>query len=415
MVNSPEVATEQDVSIYDVFRSDRRDGCKPINLTIGNPNLKPPAAYYQAMREVLGELESAEWNRHGYIVDDDPFGLCRKIAQKLRDDYELNFDRRDVAITVGATGAIDIILKTLLDYEKDDSAEGSAGEVIIIAPYFIEYINMVKSNNGRVVVVFSNETYGLDIEEIENSITENTKAIIINSPNNPTGIVYTKEELKLLAEVLDRKNSEYGISICVLEDSVYDTIIFTEKSVPSILPHYSFVFKVNSYSKSMSLSGERIGYFAVHPDYGCKVDRDTLRIALHLNMRMRVVHAPLLQHRILAKLPMNCVTNVRYYKDNIEILYDCVKKIGYKSEMPEGTFYLWVTLPERYKDEKRFRDKAQAGDNPLLYLPGILFGGERYKNCIRFSCCVTHETIKMACKKLYEIDCSLQQKDFAGT
>jgi aspartate aminotransferase len=404
MIETLDALKEQNVSIYDVFRSERREGYKPINLTIGNPNLKPPAAYYQAMREVLDELESSEWNKQGYIVDEDPFGLCGKIAQMLSSQNNLKFDKRDIAVTVGATGAIDVILKTLLEIEDRDPLLESIGEVIIIAPYFVEYINMVKSNNGRAIIVDSDEQYGLDIEGIENAISEYTKAIIINSPNNPTGKVYTWEELKRLAYVLKRKNREYGISISVIEDSVYDTIVFSENPVPSILPYYLSVFKVNSYSKSMSISGERIGYFAIHPEFQNKQSQDSLRLALHLNMRMRVVHAPLLQHRIIAKLPVDCVTDVNYYKDNIETLYACVKSIGYKSDLPAGTFYLWVSLPEHYRGEERFRAMAQAGNDPLLYLPGILFGGERYRNCVRFSCCVPKETIELACSKLLEID-----------
>ncbi|HEX2959629.1 MAG TPA: hypothetical protein VHO70_22525, partial [Chitinispirillaceae bacterium] len=156
--------------------------------------------------------------------------------------------------------------------------------------------------------------------------------------------------------------------------------------------------------KSMSLSGERIGYFAVHPGFGDEETRSALRSTLYLNMRMRVVHAPLLQHRVLAKLPANCYTDVNYYRVNVETLYACVSNIGYVSDMPEGTFYLWVVLPERYNGEERFRKFAQAGNDPLLYLPGVLFGGELYRNCVRFSCCVSQETIKQACVKLYKID-----------
>lgn len=404
MIEPSNVLTAKKSSIYDVFRREQRVGYKPINLTIGNPNLKPPAIYYQAMRDMLVDLENAEWNMHGYIVDEDPFGLCSKIAQKLSIDYDIVFEGKDIAITVGATGAIDIILKTLLDQGFYDPVQNTTGEVIIIAPYFIEYINIVKSNNGRVVIVNSNDRYGLDMSAIEQSITANTRAIIINSPNNPTGKVYSEQELVMLADLLKRKNSKYSTSINVLEDSVYDTIVFTSKPVPSMIPHYPFVFKVNSYSKSMSLSGERIGYFSVHPGIGDLEKRDHLRSALHLNMRMRVVHAPLLQHRILAKLPVNCVTDVNYYKNNIETLYACIAEIGFIAEKPEGTFYLWATLPEHYKGEERFRKFAQDGSDPLLYLPGTLFGGEAYRNCIRFSCCVSEEIIKKACVKLYRID-----------
>ncbi len=405
MISASAIASsENNLSIYDVFRQGQSEKINPINLTLGNPNLKPPPIYYKVMREVIQELEDSEWNGHGYMVEDDPFGLCGKIAKKLSHTYQTSFDERDVCMTVGATGALDVILKTILNNGHHHSPSKPQNEVIIIAPYFVEYTNLIEGNGGTPVIVHSDKTFGIDCLAIERAITPRTKAILVNSPNNPTGRVYTQEELALFAKMLKNKNDTLGISIQVIEDAVYNTILFNQDVAPSLIQHYPFLYHVNSYSKSMSISGERIGYLAVHPEMGDELFRKELGNSLHLNMRMRVVHAPLLQHRILARLPANCVTNIDYYKHNIETLYACLTKLGFIVGKPQGTFYIWAVLPERYIGEDKFRRVAQQGNAPLLYLPGFLFGGIKYANCIRFSACVSYETMVRACERLIEID-----------
>ena len=404
MSNTPEVLSEKSISLFDIFSQNQNRDLNPINLTLGNPNLKPPAIYYKTMRETVHELENSEWNSHGYIIEDDPFGLCRKIAQNLKKVFNVPFSGNDVCMTVGATGAIDVILKTVLENSHENSDKKCKNEVIVIAPYFVEYINLIKGNGGIPVIVNSTEDYGIDIHSVERAISPFTKTIIVNSPNNPTGRVYSNNELHRLAEVLKKKNEELKISIRVIEDSVYDTILFNKKSIASLISHYSLLFRVNSYSKSMSLSGERIGYYAIHPNIGNNEFRKNLQSILRLNMRMRVVHAPLFQQRILSRIPIDCVIDTNYYKNNIDMLYNCITELGYKALKPEGTFYLWATLPDRYNSEEQFRKEAMQGNTPLYYLPGVLFGGSAYKNCIRFSVCVSNEVIVRACLRLKEID-----------
>ncbi|MGD9201596.1 MAG: aminotransferase class I/II-fold pyridoxal phosphate-dependent enzyme, partial [Chitinispirillia bacterium] len=274
----------------------------------------------------------------------------------------------------------------------------------VIAPYFIEYINLIKGNGGIPVIINSTDDYRINIHSIERAVSPLTKAIIINSPNNPTGRVYSNDELIRLSEVLKKKNEKLKISVKVIEDSVYETILFNKTNLPSLISHYPLLFRVNSYSKSMSLSGERIGYYAIHPNIGDNEFRKNLQSSLRLNMRMRIVHAPLFQQRILSRIPIDCVTDTNYYKNNIDRLYNCITELGYKVLKPEGTFYLWATLPDRYNGEEQFRKKALKGNTPLLYLPGVFFGGSAYNNCIRFSVCVSNEVIERACIKLKEID-----------
>ena len=394
---------ESSVSIYDVFRQHHRENSRPINLTVGNPNLPPPAEYYDAMNAVLKDISSQQWNGHGYMVEADPFGLCKKISNGLSDQFRVNFDSQDVLITVGATGALDVISKTVLDPAGPCATAVEDNEVIIMAPYFVEYINIVEANGGVPVVVHTDATFHLDFAAIEASIRPRTKMIWINSPNNPTGTVYSENELAQLARIVAQKEKAFGTRIYIVEDAVYDTIYFDKGEVPSLVNLHPRLFRVNSWSKSLSLSGERIGYFATHPEIGDVSERAALRDALFLNMRMRVVHAPLLQHRIIARLPFGCVTDIDYYRRNIETLHGCIDSLGFKVMPPQGTFYLWATLPTQFEDESQFRQLAMHGNEPLLYLPGFLFGGNLYRRCVRFTACVGYSEIERACGRLKEI------------
>lgn len=395
-----DAADDSTTSIYDVFRQPQGKNSNPINLTVGNPNLPPPKEYYTAMDEVLGEIRNQKWNGHGYMVEQDPFGLCQKISTHLKQQFGALFESQDVGITVGATGALDVISKTLLDPNGPCSQRGDNPEVLILAPYFVEYINIIQSNGGVPVIVHTNTEYGLDLQKIEAAINPQTKMIWINSPNNPTGSIYSQNELTALAKIVSRKEKQFDKPIYIVEDAVYDTIHFRGERVPSLVPLHPHLFRVNSWSKSLSLSGERIGYFAMHPDIGSVAQRTTLRDALFLNMRMRVVHAPLLQHRILARLPADCATDIHYYQRNIETLYQCLKQLNFRVVAPQGTFYLWALLPEQFANETQFRTLVMNGDEPLLYLPGFLFGGKKYNRCVRFSACVPFAEIERACAKL---------------
>ena len=391
------------VSIYDVFRQSRSDNANPINLTVGNPNLPPPPEYYTALHNVLDDITKQRWNGHGYMVEADPFGLCEKIAGGLSHQFNLQFDSRDVFITVGATGALDVISKTLLNPAGPCASCAEDNEVIIMAPYFVEYLNIIEANGGVPVVVHTDSEFALDLEAIEKAIRPRTKMIWVNSPNNPTGAIYSDAQLNALSELVNRKEKQYGTRIYIVEDAVYDTIHFDDHQVPSLVNLHPRLFRVNSWSKSLSLSGERIGYFALHPHIAEDRSRTALRDALFLSMRMRVVHAPLLQHRILARLPFGCATDITYYRRNISTLYACIKELGFNVMPPQGTFYLWATLPLQFADESEFRPIALAGNTPLLYLPGVLFGGHRYRRCVRFSACVAHGEIERACEKLRTI------------
>lgn len=387
-------------SVFDVFGHGRQEGVHPIDLTIGNPHIKPPACYYQALEETLREMRSEPGNPHGYATGEDPFGLGLAVARDLSDRFGLPFRRSDVLATVGATGALDVILKTLLCHE---TATGEVDEVLVIAPYFVEYLNLVAANGGKAVVVPATDGFQLDIDALVNAATPRTRAIIVNSPNNPTGTVYGEESLRRLSEALDAKCRETGSRIVVIEDAVYESLVFNRQPAPSMVPFYPYLIRVNSYSKSLGIAGERLGHLAVHPGFGTAQERSEFVAAMKLNMRIRVVHAPVLQHRVVAKLPQHGLTDVDAYRRNVERLHLTLSALGFGVERPQGTFYLWATLPGHVATEPEFREVAQAGAAPLLYLPGALFGGQAYSRCLRFCTCVPYEEIERACSRLHDI------------
>jgi aspartate aminotransferase len=387
-------------SVYDVFCHGRQEGVHPIDLTIGNPHLKPPACYYEALEATLREMREEAGNPHGYATREDPFGLGVAVARNLSDRYDLPFRGSDVLATVGATGALDVLLKTLLRH--DAQAEGP-DEVLVIAPFFVEYLNLVAANGGKAVVVPSTDRFQLDIDALEKAVTPRTRAIIVNSPNNPTGAIYCEESLRKLSEMLETRSREIGQRIVVVEDAVYESLVFTPEPAPSMVPHYPYLVRVNSYSKSLGIAGERLGHLTVHPGFGTAQERSEFVAAMKLNMRIRVVHAPLLQHRVVAKLPQQGLTDVDAYRRNVERLHLTLSSLGFGVDRPQGTFYLWATLPAHVGSELEFRDVAQSGAAPLLYLPGILFGGDAYSRCVRFCTCVPYEEIERACARLHEI------------
>lgn len=387
-------------SVFDVFSHGRQEGIHPIDLTIGNPHLKPPACYYEALEETIREMREEPGNPHGYATREDPFGLGVAVAQNLTDRYALAFRGSDVLATVGATGALDVILKTLL---RHDAQTDEPDEVLVIAPFFVEYLNLVAANGGKAVVVPSTSHFQLDIDALAKAVTPRTRAIIVNSPNNPTGTIYCDASLRRLSEMLEAKSREMGHRIVVIEDAVYESLVFTPGPSPSMVPHYPYLVRVNSYSKSLGIAGERLGHLTVHPGFGTAQERAEFVAAMKLNMRIRVVHAPLLQHRVVAKLPQEGLINKDAYRRNVERLHLTLSALGFGVDRPQGTFYLWAKLPELVASETEFRAVAQSGAAPLLYLPGTLFGGDAYSRCVRFCTCVPYEEIERACARLHEI------------
>ena len=413
------IAGESEIrSLFEWGARLRKEGKNPIDLSIGNPDIKPPEEYYRALEKILSESRASSSNLHRYMPNSGYFETKNSLALGLSQWLNLKIKPERVFITAGAANGLDVLLKTIIEpavtYYRDTPQirKGAAAkheilkldEVITIAPYFMEYSNYIKNNQGKQIVVHSGKHFQLDISQIEKAISNKTKAIILNFPNNPAGTLYSKDDLVSLAELLKSKNKEFGISITVIEDSSYGQILFGEKKLDSILPFYRYSFYVSSFSKSLGLAGERIGYFAAHPDIeDCDDDWGVLHQALTINLRTRIVNAPALQQRVIEKIGAFTKVNVREYEWRINELAAALKSLGFKFEKPEGGFYIFAQIPDQFKDANHFKQAAHHGDEPLLFIPGTAFGGSKYKRYIRLSACVSNGEINRACRRLKEI------------
>jgi len=378
----------------------RRADKNPIELTLGNPDIGPPEEYYKALMADNELARLSEGNMHGYMPNAGYPGTRKRVAADLESQLGISFTDSDIIMTAGAANALDVILMTLIDPEDVHTRN----EVIAIAPYFVEYGNYVRNNQGELVVAHTDRKFDLDIGAIERAITPRTKALILNSPNNPTGVVYKAEKLKELAALLYRKNQEFGTTIACLEDAPYNLLVFEGEEFASILPHYGHSFHVTSLSKSLGIPGERIGYLAAHPELedGGK-DRDTILTAMATNLRTRLVNAPAQQQRVLERVGCFLTGAIEQYEQRVRKLEKTLHQEGFSFQRPGGAFYLFAEIPPQFENLEDFETFAHQGDEPLLYVPGPGFGGKRYDRHVRLSACVSDDTIKRACARIPEI------------
>ena len=299
-----------------------------------------------------------------------------KIAENINKKYNVKLTKNNLVMTCGAAGGLNIILKTLLN---------PGDEVIVFSPFFGEYENYVKNFDGRLVIIPSDsETFEPDLNELEDKVNSRTKAVIINSPNNPTGVVYSQNLIKGMAEVLNRKQQKFNTSIYLISDEPYREIVYDGVEVPYILNYYRNSFVGYSYSKSLSLPGERIGYVV------CSSDADDFdNIMQSLNVANRIlgfVNAPSLFQRVIAKC-VDSKVDVNIYKKNRDLLYNHLVKIGFSCVKPDGAFYLFPK--SLIPDDVEFAQRAKKFN--LLIVPGSSFKCPGY---FRLSYCISYDKIE---------------------
>ena len=349
------------------------------DFSLGNPDLEPPAEFYQALKQMSDSTASG---MHGYMPNSGFADVRNTISQKVEKDHKIKLDGNSIVMTCGAAGGMNIILKTILD---------PGDEVIAIKPYFAEYGFYISNHQGSLVLVDSNADFSLNIDAIEKAITSKTKGIIINNPNNPTGKVYSEKDIDALCDLLRRKSSA-DKSIFLISDEPYREIVYDNIAVSPVLSKYKNTFVVNSYSKSLSLPGERIGYVAVNPD----ADNYSLLMA-GLNLSNRIlgfVNAPALMQRVVAQLNSVAV-NVNIYKNRRDILMAGLKEAGYEFSVPDGAFYLFCKAPGG--DDVDFVKHLQKFN--ILAVPGVGFGGPGY---FRLAYCTSEKVIEKAIPKFKE-------------
>lgn len=348
------------------------------DFSLGNPNVPAPPEVEQAIRDTLREEESTFV--HGYMSNAGYEDVRETIAQSLNSRFGTKFSQKNILMTVGAASGLNVILKTILN---------PGDEVIVFAPYFVEYGNYVRNYDGQLTVISPNTAdFQPNLEEFAEKITGRTKAVIINTPNNPTGVVYSHETLTRLAEIMRQKTKELGTEMVLISDEPYRELAYDGVEVPYVTKYYADTVVCYSYSKSLSLPGERIGYLVIPDEF---TDSEAVFTAATIaNRVLGCVNAPSLMQRVIKRcIEADARVNLEAYDKNRNLLYQGLKKLGFSCIKPEGAFYLFVKAPE--PDEKAFCARAQKHN--LLLVPGSSFACPGY---VRIAYCVSADQITRA-------------------
>lgn len=346
---------------------------KVYDFSLGNPSVPAP----DCVREAIVDLANNEDPviLHGYMNNAGFEDVRETIAQSLNRRFGTDFSAKNLIMTVGAASGLNVILKTVLNPGE---------EVIVFAPYFLEYGAYVKNYDGKLVEISPDtETFQPDLEELERKITANTRAVIVNSPHNPTGVIYSEDTIKALAAILEKKQKEYGSVIYLISDEPYRELAYDGAEVPYLTKYYKNTVVGYSYSKSLSLPGERIGYLVIPDDLE---DSETIIAAAGIaNRILGSVNAPSLMQKVIARC-VDAEVDVAAYDKNRLALYNGLTACGFQCIKPQGAFYLFVKSP--VADEKEFCEAGKKYN--ILMVPGSSFACPGY---VRLAYCVSYETI----------------------
>jgi len=345
---------------------------KVFDLSLGNPVTEPPEELRQAMIEAAQDKTPG---LHRYMPNAGLADVRQAVAQTLSGEANVSLTANDLVMICGAAGGLNITLKTLLD---------PGDEVIVFAPYFVEYKFYADNHGGKVVAVKTKDDFSLDFSALEQGITNKTKAVIINSPNNPTGVVYSRQQLEELATVLKQKSTEIGRTIYLISDDPYKKIVFDGIETPNILELYEDSIYITSYSKDLAVPGERIGYVAVHPK--AQDAENILAGLIFCNRVLGFVNAPALIQRAIKKV-QGVSVDVEQYRKKRDFLYKQLTRIGYSVVQPQGAFYFFPKSP--IEDEVDFSRMLAA--RKVLVVPGRGFGLAGY---FRISYCLPDRVIE---------------------
>ncbi|MBO5938781.1 MAG: pyridoxal phosphate-dependent aminotransferase [Clostridia bacterium] len=346
------------------------------DFSLGNPSVPAPREVGETIRELLDTESSVLL--HGYTSAQGDLGVRTKIADSIKARFGIQtITPNHIYMTCGAAASLSICLKAVIE-------EGADDECIVFAPFFTEYRVFIENAGGKIVVSQPMEkTFAVDISDFEAKINEHTKAVIVNSPNNPSGVVYTEETIKALCEVLRRKSAEYGHVIYLIADEPYRELVYSDVSVPYLMNYYENTLVCYSYSKSLSLPGERIGYIAVSPEM-----QDGTNIYLAVcgaGRSLGYVCAPSMFQQVIARC-IDAKVDIEIYRENRDLLYNNLTSYGYECVKPDGAFYLFVKALE--DDATAFYERAKAHE--LLVVPCDDFGVKGY---VRIAYCVDKQRV----------------------
>jgi aspartate aminotransferase len=351
-----------------------------FDFSIGNPNVEPPPEFKKALQQVVSDDSAGV---HGYMPNAGFFETRESVAALLSETYGVPLGPDNVIMTCGAAGALNVICKVLLE---------PGDEVLIPTPCFMEYRFYVDNANGTAIFVKTCGDFSLDLSAMGHAISERTKIVLINSPNNPTGKVYDEASIQGLSEILEIKSRTYGREIYLVSDEPYRDVVYDRINVPSIFRYYKNSIIASSYSKSLSLAGERIGYLAVNPALS-DID-EVIGGLVFYNRTLGFVNAPALMQRVIAKI-QGVTVNVEAYARKRKLLCDGLASIGYKFFRPDGTFYLFPKSP--IDDDIEFVHALQK--RRILTVPGSGFG---WPGHFRIAFCVDDATIVNSMKGFEE-------------
>lgn len=346
------------------------------DFSLGNPNVAAPAQVRQAIEEIITGEDPVMV--HGYMSNAGFEDVRSAVAASLNRRFQTTFHEENIIMTVGAAGGMNVIFRTILN---------PGDEVLTFAPYFGEYRAYVSNYDGILKAVEPDtQSFQPDLEKFERMITAKTKAVIVNSPNNPTGVVYSEETIVRLSDILRRKQEELQTVIYLVTDEPYRELAYDGVTVPFVTKYYANTIVGYSFSKSLSLPGERIGYLVI-PDQVSDSDQ-VIAAANVANRILGYVNAPSLFQRVIGKC-IDAKVDVQYYDKNRQTLYNGLKKCGFSCIKPEGAFYLFVKSP--VEDETIFVEAAKKYH--ILIVPGSSFACPGY---VRIAYCVSLETIENA-------------------
>ena len=346
---------------------------KVFDFSLGNPSVPAPDSVREAIIELVNTTDPTVL--HGYMSNAGFEDVRQTIAESLNRRFDTKFSAKNLIMTVGAASGLNVILKTILNPGE---------EVIVFAPYFLEYGAYVRNYDGVLVEISPDTTiFQPNLAEFEQKITPKTRAVIVNTPHNPTGVVYSEETIKKLSAILEAKQKEFGTVIYLISDEPYRELAYDGVEVPYLTKYYNNTVVGYSYSKSLSLPGERIGYLVI-PDEA-DGSEELISAATIANRTLGCVNAPSLIQKVVAKC-VDAKTDLAAYDKNRQALYNGLKECGFECIKPQGAFYLFVKSP--VEDEKAFCEAGKKYN--ILMVPGSSFACPGY---VRLAYCVSYETI----------------------
>ena len=347
-----------------------------FDFSIGNPSVPAPKSVDDAIIDLVNNFDSVAL--HGYTSAQGDAHVRETIANYSNDKFGTNVTANNIYMTCGAAASLTIVMNAIL--QKDD-------ECIVFTPYFPEYGVFIERTGAKLVEVKSQEkTFQIDMDNFEKAINEKTKAVIINSPNNPSGVVYTVETIEKMCQLLKKKEEEYGHPIFLITDEPYRELVYDDTEVPYVINYYDNTFVCYSYSKALSLPGERIGYIVVSPKM---IDEEDAYAAVcGAGRALGYVCAPSMLQRVIEKC-ISDTSDISIYKENRDLLYNALTKMGFECVYPDGAFYLFVKAMG--EDAYEFCEKAKEYE--LLLVPADSFGIPGY---VRVSYCVQTKQIEDA-------------------